>query len=129
MPDLIKVILLPRERLIELEAVRGIASVLVLVHHSLLGFAPSLHGLVAPPGPWSLFGTPFFAFIDGSAAVVVFFVLSGFVLTYRAIGHDDPKPLLTGALKRWPRLALPVLISTTIGGLLAALDLYWNVAA
>jgi peptidoglycan/LPS O-acetylase OafA/YrhL len=129
MPHLTKVTLLSRERLIELEAVRGIASVLVLVHHCLLGFAPSLHGLVAPPRPWSLFGTPFFAFIDGSAAVVIFFVLSGFVLTYRAIEHDDPKSLLSGALKRWPRLALPVLISTMIGGLLAALNLYWNVAS
>src|SRR3954454_20974042 len=113
MPDLTEVILLPRERLIELEAVRGIASFVVLAHHCFLGFAPSLlHGLVTPPGPGSLFGTPLFAFMNGGAAVVVFFVLSGFVLTYRAIERDDPKPLLAGALKRWPRLALPVVIST-----------------
>src|SRR5690606_12773670 len=69
----------------ELEALRGIASVIVLVHHALLGFAPGLHGLLQPDSPHALFGTPAFSLINGGAAVVLFFVLSGFVLTFRAL--------------------------------------------
>jgi peptidoglycan/LPS O-acetylase OafA/YrhL len=114
------------ERLVELEAVRGIASVVVLVHHCLLGFAPTLSGLVAPPQWWSLFGTPFFAFINGNAAVVVFFVLSGFVLTYWAIETEDEKLLGVAALKRWPRLAFPIVIVNIFAALLLMLDLYSN---
>jgi peptidoglycan/LPS O-acetylase OafA/YrhL len=113
----------------ELEAVRGIASLIVLGHHCLLGFAPVLHGLVDQPQPWSLFGTPLFAFVNGTGAVVVFFVLSGFVLTYRAIERRDKSLLWIGAIKRWPRLVLPVLIVNVVAGLLAASQLYFNGAA
>lgn len=117
------------ERMVELEAVRGIAAVVVLFHHCLLGFLPSLTGLVVAPQPWSLFGTPFFAVLNGSAAVALFFVLSGFVLTYRAIDAASPRMLALAALRRWPRLAFPVLIVNLGAGVLFALGLYANVAA
>jgi peptidoglycan/LPS O-acetylase OafA/YrhL len=65
------------KKLIELEALRGLAAVVVLFHHFMLGFTPRLHGMLYPEQPYSLFGTPAFAFVNGSAAVIVFFVLSG----------------------------------------------------
>jgi peptidoglycan/LPS O-acetylase OafA/YrhL len=113
-------------RLVELEAIRGIASIVVLVHHCLLGFAPTISGLVVSPKWWSLFGTPFFAFINGTAAVVVFFVLSGFVLTYWAIETEDGRLLGVAALKRWPRLAFPVVAVNILAAVLLILDLYSN---
>jgi peptidoglycan/LPS O-acetylase OafA/YrhL len=117
------------ERLVELEGVRGIAACVVIVHHCLLGFAPTLHGLVGPVKAWSLFGTPFFALVNGSAAVVVFFVLSGFVLTYRAIASKDKMLIWLGAAKRWPRLAAPVLAVNILAALIATLQLYRNIPA
>ncbi len=117
------------ERLIELEAVRGIAAVVVLFHHCLLGFLPTVSGLVVPAQPWSLFGTPFFAFLNGTAAVALFFVLSGFVLTYQAIDSATPRLLALATLRRWPRLAFPVLIVNLGAGALFALGLYANIAA
>ena len=114
------------KRLIELEATRGIAALVVLVHHLLLAFFPRFHGLLFPDEPVSLFGTPLFALVNGSAAVVLFFVLSGFVLTVRAFRTQSTFPLVLGALKRWPRLAVPVLAVNICAGLLAGWALYLN---
>lgn len=114
-------------KLIELEAVRGIAAVLVLVHHLLLGFFPRSHGLLFPDEPYALFGTPLFAFINGSAAVVLFFVLSGFVLTVRAQASHSVRPLILSAMRRWPRLLVPVLCVNLVSGLLAGWGYYHNV--
>ena len=74
------------------------------------GICTYAYGLVGPTKAWSLSGTPLFALVNGSAAVVVFFVLSGFVLTYRAIESDDTSRLWLGAARRWPRLAAPVIV-------------------
>jgi peptidoglycan/LPS O-acetylase OafA/YrhL len=114
------------KRLIELEAVRGIAALVVLVHHLLLAFFPRFHGLLFPDEQVTPFGTPLFAMINGSAAVVVFFVLSGFVLTVRAFQMQSARPLMLGALKRWPRLALPVLVVNFCAGVLAGWAFYLN---
>jgi peptidoglycan/LPS O-acetylase OafA/YrhL len=114
------------KRLVELEAVRGIAALVVLIHHLLLAFFPRFHGLLFPDERVSPFGTPLFAMINGSAAVVLFFVLSGFVLTVRAFQMQSARPLMLGALKRWPRLALPVLIVNVCAGLLAGWAVYLN---
>jgi peptidoglycan/LPS O-acetylase OafA/YrhL len=114
------------KRLIELEAVRGIAALVVLVHHLLLAFFPRFHGLLFPHEQVTPFGTPLFAMINGSAAVVVFFVLSGFVLTVRAFQMQSARPLMLGALKRWPRLALPVLVVNFCAGVLAGWAFYLN---
>lgn len=107
-------------RVIELEAIRGWAALLVLVHHSLLAFAPTLHGLV-DPGGHSLFGTPLFALINGSTAVIVFFVLSGYVLTLAVRRAGTPTRITAVVLRRWPRLAGPVLVTNVAAaGLLLA---------
>ncbi len=114
-------------RITELEAIRGWAAFLVLVHHSLLAFAPRLHGLV-DRDPASLFGTPAFAFINGSAAVVVFFVLSGYVLTHAFLrGPTSGRVKL--ALSRWPRLAFPVLLVNVTVGILIMSGCMANLAA
>ncbi|MEO5757066.1 MAG: acyltransferase family protein, partial [Mesorhizobium sp.] len=120
----------PTYRFPELESVRGIAAVVVLVHHCLLGFAPMLHGLV-DKNPDSLLGTPFFAAINGTAAVVVFFVLSGFVLTYKAIRSQSIQLVLVQGLKRWPRLVGPVLVANMFVAILvmAGLTSYHHSAA
>lgn len=113
--------------IVELEALRGLAAIVVLLHHFMLGFTPQLHGLLYPERQLSLFGTPAFAMINGSAAVIVFFVLSGFVLTLGLFRSGSLAQAITGAAKRWPRLALTVMITSSFAGLLMASQSYANI--
>jgi peptidoglycan/LPS O-acetylase OafA/YrhL len=48
--------------------------------------------------------------LNGHAAVALFFVLSGYVLSRRFFESGDHRILLKGAVKRWPRLMGPVLL-------------------
>jgi peptidoglycan/LPS O-acetylase OafA/YrhL len=102
-----------RGKLIELEALRGIAAAIVLLHHFLLVVAPRLHGRNFPDDPIALVRTPLFALVNGTAAVSIFFVLSGFVLTLRAMEQHDWRQLVAGVMKRWPRL-VPLVVTTNI---------------
>src|ERR1700735_4161538 len=113
-------------KLMELEALRGVAAVIVLFHHFLLIVAPRLHGRNFPDDPIALVRTPLFALVNGSAAVAVFFVLSGFVLTLRAIEGRDWRQIFIGVLKRWPRLALLVVTVNIISAMFFMLGLYQN---
>jgi peptidoglycan/LPS O-acetylase OafA/YrhL len=101
-----------------LEALRGLAALVVVVWHFFLGLAPSV--LIMP----GLYGTPFYAFVHGSAAVGVFFVLSGYVLTRRYFESGRKRVLIIGALKRWFRLFPPVFLSVMLSWLMFHFDLY-----
>jgi peptidoglycan/LPS O-acetylase OafA/YrhL len=114
----------PGSKLIELEALRGIAAMMVLLHHFLLVVAPRLHGRQFPDDPIALVRTPLYALVNGTAAVSIFFVLSGFVLTFRALEKRDWRPLLVGALKRWPRLIPLVAAVNVLSALFVMLGLY-----
>ncbi|WP_406636675.1 acyltransferase family protein [Pseudarthrobacter quantipunctorum] len=77
-------------RLASLDGLRGVAAVVVLVHHSLL-LIPQLSLVNAfrpaneSPLVWLLTYTPLRIFWAGSEAVLVFFVLSGMVLALPAL--------------------------------------------
>ncbi|WP_082675614.1 acyltransferase family protein [Aureimonas ureilytica] len=117
-----------RGKLAELEALRGIAALIVLVHHTMLAFTPRLHGLTYPGQAYSLSRTPAFALVNGSAAVVVFFVLSGYVLSLGVLRTGRAQLAATSALKRWPRLAGPVMLTNLMAGLVMALGGFSNQA-
>lgn len=113
-------------RLFPLEAYRGIAAFIVLVHHFFLGFSPSTTGLLEETRDKdSLIGQPFFALFNGTAAVGFFFTLSGFVLCWSYFNHEDPQKLLLAFLKRLPRLAAIVTITTVASYCLFKLNLYY----
>ncbi|MCX8507672.1 MAG: acyltransferase [Rhodobacteraceae bacterium] len=113
-------------KLISLEAVRGIASLIVLVHHVILGFAPELK----TDYPAGFQHTPLNWMINGTAAVALFFVLSGFVLTRRFYEMDRQTALLLWAtVKRLPRLILPAGLSVMLGYLIMANGLHHNAEA
>jgi len=100
---------------IALEAIRGIAALSVLLWHCCLGFLPEYVGVVTKhDGISSWQGSPFFFLINGTAAVSLFFVLSGYILTRRYFLSGDTKLLARGALKRWPRLMGPVLLTVLV---------------
>ncbi|MEI9915796.1 MAG: acyltransferase [Methylovirgula sp.] len=103
-----------------LEAVRGLAAFSVVFWHSMYAFFPRWTG--AFPEYWpmsvSLRGEIWFGLIQGIAAVSFFFVLSAFVLTRRYFLTRDPDIIIRGAVKRWPRLAGPVIVAVLFSLLL-----------
>lgn len=113
-----------RGKLVELEALRGVAAMMVLFHHFLLVIAPRLHGRNFPDDPIALVRTPLFALVNGTAAVAIFFVLSGFVLTFRAMERGDWSQILVGVLKRWPRLVPLVATVNMLSAIFLMLGLY-----
>jgi len=116
-----------KNKLYELEALRGIASLVVFIWHFLIAFYPKTTGYYDNNS--GLMGNPLFALINGSAAVVFFFVLSGFVLTYKFFLTNDNSYLVNSILKRYFRLVLPILISIMLSYLLFSMNFYYYESA
>jgi peptidoglycan/LPS O-acetylase OafA/YrhL len=100
---------------VPLEGVRGLAAIAVMLGHTVTGFAPYLQPIR---------DTPFNLLINGDGAVIIFFVLSGYVLTRQYFVTGRPIAVLRGVLKRWPRLMGPVLVTVLASWLLFVLDAY-----
>lgn len=106
------------ERFSELEGVRGIAAVLVVIFHFLVIFYPVLffggdflqHSRVED----NLRGSPFAALFSGSFAVATFFVLSGFVLSIGFFQTGKTSIIRRLAIKRYLRLMPPALASVLL---------------
>ncbi len=113
-------------KLTPLEGQRGIAAIIVAVHHFLLAFHPSVSGIILDKRDEnSLVGSPLFFFVNGHGAVYFFFTLSGFVLSWSFFIAPDPRKLILAMLKRWPRLAGPVVIVCIVSAVVFSLDLYF----
>jgi len=120
----------PAGKDVPLEAIRGVAAISVVSWHSMLGFFPEKSGEFPRfPDSGAIVGQAWFGLISGAAAIVLFFVLSGYVLTRRYFDTWDGGIILRGVLKRWPRLAGPVLVVIMASWALFALHGYNYVAA
>jgi len=101
-------------KLLFLESIRGLAAFGVVIAHLLATYYPgaSTGPSLAPVGNDLIaklfYGLPFGFVASGHFAVIVFFVLSGFVLTYKFYEKGDQKDLHTQAAKRYFRLAIPI---------------------
>ncbi len=101
---------MPQPRRLEtLDSLRGLAAVAVVASH-LLHVRPAFgtrpwHGPLLP-WEWALKATPLAVLVDGHAAVLVFFVLSGLVLAGPLLAPARP-PYGAFALKRFLRLYPP----------------------
>jgi len=108
-------------RLIELDSLRGIAALIVVLHHAYLSL-PLLPDWVH----WTLDATPLRLIGAGRPAVIFFFVLSGYVLTRGLSAQEEARPgsVLSGpgwahyAAQRAVRLGLPVLASLVLSAVL-----------
>src|SRR5918998_6506382 len=100
-------------RLSELDSLRGIAAFLVLLQHArVMGLDPRpLASPLLERGVHMLMHfSPFRVLEFGRAAVLFFFVLSGYVLT-RALLRSGSPGLLAFAAQRTVRLVVPVFAS------------------
>ena len=107
----------PRKRIRALDGLRGLAALVVVVHHSMLASSAKLAVLYNSPGAalqpargsfnWLIFYTPLHIFWAGPEFVAVFFVLSGFVLALPAVKSRWLK-VISYYPSRLLRLYLPV---------------------
>lgn len=102
------------------ESIRGLASLVVVLSHLSLSFLPGLHRFDPPSTEiawvnW-IHHSPLGFLYSGTAAVYVFFVLSGYVLSYAIYKHQAQlnTQLKSMMIKRYPRLMIPVLSSCLI---------------
>lgn len=106
-----------RDRFLELEGVRGIAAIMVVVYHVLLIFYPrAVYGDGAGVGEHSmieslLYENPVNSLFSGVFAVALFFVLSGFVLSIGFFSTQDERIIKKLASRRYLRLMIPALVS------------------
>lgn len=98
------------------------AALVVVGWHLTLAFNPARAGILPGGAASDAFnGRVWFGLLNGPAAVVFFFVLSGYVLTCRALATGETGIILRGMVKRWPRLGGPVLLTAVGAWLLMVL--------
>ncbi|MBA1159341.1 acyltransferase family protein [Microvirga mediterraneensis] len=99
-----------KERLSYLDGLRGLAALIVVLHHGLIYAAPALYFGEARYSRFAwdvpLSGSPFLLFFAGNFAVSVFFLLSGFVLAH-VFSRTVAGPAALVA-KRYVRLTVPI---------------------
>lgn len=99
------------------ESIRGLACLAVVFSHFSLTYFPSMHNFDKLIGVGNnftnwLYHSPFAFFYSGTSAVFIFFVLSGYVLSYAILSKGSiNKKIMSMSIKRYPRLAIPVFIS------------------
>ena len=104
-----------------LNGLRGFGAISVYLSHFAIFFFPTKdeideqHDSTMPP-TWIRYAimTPLAIFIHGYFWVIVFFILSGFVLPLSYFKTRKTSSLTGGAFRRYPRLMLPVLFSLTL---------------
>src|SRR5262245_49552116 len=90
----------PAERYVFLDGLRGWGAAVVLVYHYLVQ--------VFPPSQEAASILSRVIFLNGTMAVWVFFVVSGFSLSIGYIRRRDARALTRLAIGRYPRLAIPI---------------------
>lgn len=122
-----------------LEGLRGIAALIVVIHHLRLTFfcnssaEISLHLSFMPHVPARLFRATIEGLYNGTFAVWLFWVMSGFVLSLQFFLRSSQKSstaahdyLEEAFLRRYLRLLLPVLVSVLFAYLLLRFNLMFN---
>lgn len=110
------------------DGLRGLAALSVTITHFVAAFLPSLlfynYGALFPrpvePGPLTdALGSPVFTlFYNGHFPVLIFFVLSGYVLTLPWFERTDAAPVLQRRLwSRYLRLNLPIMAAIALAWL------------
>lgn len=103
------------------ESIRGLACLAVVFSHLAMSFFPFLHHFDPNEKTdlawvYAIHHLPFGFLYSGDAAVFVFFVLSGFVLSYAILKSPQQfhAKINNMMIKRYPRLMIPALTSCVI---------------
>ncbi len=101
-----------------LEGIRGLAAIIVVLHHYILAFYPAMSSADETQihNETSYFEEvmaqiPLNILYNGGFAVSIFFILSGYVLSNNYHQNNNPKILIQYGIKRYFRLLVPVSVS------------------
>lgn len=109
----------------ELDGLRGVASLVVVAWHFVYAFLPQRIGIVPPFDPAAgLAGSPLLVLLNGPGAVMLFFVLSGYVLPLGYFRSGRTGAVVRAVAKRWFRLAGLTLLAAVVSYLLFRFGLY-----
>ncbi len=115
-----------------LDGLRGLAALVVVLSHFAVVFFPALYTADVVETRFVsqldliIAGTPLNVIYNGNFAVCIFFILSGYVLTYKFFRDKNPEALASGAFRRYFRLLIPVLFSNFLVFILMKLSLFHN---
>lgn len=111
-----------------LDGMRGLAALIVVIAHFVNAFALSLKDYGRPEYLRYRFisESPLNILYNGGFAVCIFFVLSGYVLTYRFYRDKNLSTIIASASKRYIRLLIPILFSIFVAYILMKLNLMQN---
>ena len=109
-------------RLSHLDALRGLAAVVVAVFHFMRAFTPEVLG------PSWINRSPFSALWNGNFAVEVFFALSGYLFLWKFLGRPAHEAALA-LPKRYLRLTLPALGACLVAWVIHSLGGFANLQA
>ncbi len=119
-------------KLLYLDGIRGLAALIVVLNHFIVAFYPALYNASIKEihtrtgiELW-LATTPLNLMYNGSFSVCMFFVLSGYVLSYKFFRIGNTQIIVQSAVKRYFRLALPVLASVILAYILLQCSLFYN---
>ncbi|MEK4158878.1 acyltransferase [Paenibacillus odorifer] len=122
-------------KMLHLNGLRGVAALMVVLSHYTLSFYPALH-TGNPSDVYNSFelfvsASPLNVLYNGSFAVFIFFILSGFVLSYKywRLEHYTFNDYLGNIIKRYIRLNIPIAVSIILAFTLLALGLFYNTNA
>ncbi len=108
-------------RAIFVDGIRGWASLMVLFSHLVVFF---FSNSIPALKPW-IFGVA----ADGDLAIYIFFVLSGFALSIGYVQTGKLQILTALALRRYVRLAIPIVSTIFCAYLLLEFGLFYNIEA
>lgn len=112
-----------------LDGLRGIAAINVMIMHFFIVLVPAIIYSDRMPshfgGLEQLFSsTPLGLIGAGNFSVCIFFVLSGYVLTYKYFRTKDKKIIINGAVRRYIRLFVPVFAAIILAFLFASTGVF-----
>jgi Predicted acyltransferases len=111
---------------------KGMCAFIVVFHHFVFGFYPALYTGDINQTHTSKFleiyisNSPLNIFYAGNFVVCIFFILSGFLVTYKFFKYKDSKCIYSGAIKRYFRLVIPSVFSIVIVYIMMRLSLFYN---
>lgn len=117
------------EKINYLDGLRGIAAVNVMIMHFFIVFLPAMIYSDRMPSHLGNFeqifsNTPLGLIGAGNFSVCIFFILSGYVLTQKYFKTKDRNIIISGAVRRYIRLFVPVLVAILLSFLLASAGVF-----
>lgn len=120
------------QKLDYLNGLRGLAALVVVIHHfaySFLTFSTKGSGTIHFAFEKVIYTTPLQLLVAGNFAVCIFFILSGFVLSYAFFQSGSLPIVQRAAAKRYFRLMPPILGSVLLSWAIVTFGLNYNQGA